>query len=89
VVCIDADNMFKSVAKWEDPEAFDSGGFLKLRQQLGRENLHQFASLDSDMPTWGGGSQASPGRFLADSSIKGVRGTSSSELRHEISPACR
>ncbi|KAF7540692.1 hypothetical protein G7054_g1182 [Neopestalotiopsis clavispora] len=70
VICIDAYNMVKSPEKWGNPDTFDPERFLKMRHQPGHENLHQFTSLDSDMPGWGGGPQACPGRVFAGNSIK-------------------
>ncbi|KAI1821827.1 cytochrome P450 [Xylaria intraflava] len=70
IICVDGYNMVRSKAKWQNPDEFDPKRFLKLRQQPGHENLHQYASLDSSIPNWGGGSQACPGRFFASNSIK-------------------
>ncbi|KAI0431656.1 cytochrome P450 [Xylaria sp. FL1042] len=70
VICVDAYNMVRSQEKWTEPKTFDPDRFLKMREQPGHENLHQYTSLDSDNPGWGGGPQACPGRFFASNSIK-------------------
>ncbi|KAI1424628.1 cytochrome P450 [Xylaria sp. FL1777] len=70
LICVDAYNMVQSQTQWEDPVKFDPKRFLKMRQKPGSERLHQFASLDSNMPTWGGGPQACPGRVFATNSMK-------------------
>ncbi|GAW16230.1 hypothetical protein ANO14919_056530 [Xylariales sp. No.14919] len=70
VICVDAYNMVRAREKWREPEIFDPERFLKMREQPGHENLHQYTSLDSDNPGWGGGPQACPGRFFASNSIK-------------------
>ncbi|KAK2612312.1 hypothetical protein QQS21_001738 [Conoideocrella luteorostrata] len=70
VICVDSYNIANSKERWGDPETFNSERFHALRQEPGHESRHQFASLDSDSASWGGGPQACPGRFFAENSIK-------------------
>jgi cytochrome P450 len=52
------------------PETFDGLRFFKLRQKDGQEAKHQFAQLQPNMPNWGVGKFACPGRFWASAQIK-------------------
>ncbi|KAK3375572.1 cytochrome P450 [Lasiosphaeria ovina] len=73
LICVDAQHITASAALWGDaPEQFDGLRFFRLRQQPGHEALHQFTSLGSDAPGWGGGAQACPGRVFAANTIKTV-----------------
>ncbi|RYP38692.1 hypothetical protein DL768_010763 [Monosporascus sp. mg162] len=69
-ICVDGHHLTTSEAIWKDPATFDPMRFLKLRQQEGQENWHQFTSLGSDPPIWGDGPQACPGRAYAGFIIK-------------------
>lgn len=57
--------MFHDAELYPDPETFDSLRFFKLRQAKGQEERHRFASLSSEVPSWGVGKLACPGRFWA------------------------
>ncbi|RDL30234.1 uncharacterized protein BP5553_10512 [Venustampulla echinocandica] len=52
------------------PKTFDGLRFFNLRQEKGQEERHQFASLSSEIPSWGVGKFACPGRFRASAQIK-------------------
>jgi cytochrome P450 len=53
-----------------EPETFDALRFFNLRKEKGQEERHQFASLSSEIPLWGVGKFACPGRFWASAQIK-------------------
>jgi cytochrome P450 len=53
-----------------EPETFDALRFFNLRKEKGQEERHQFASLSSEIPSWGVGKFACPGRFWASAQIK-------------------
>lgn len=55
--------MMHDAELYPDPETFDSLRFFKLRQAKGQEERHQFASLSSEIPSWGVGKFACPRRF--------------------------
>lgn len=62
--------MNKDPAYFQSPETFDGPRFYKMRQEQGQEDRHQFASLDPNLPNWGVGKFACPGRFWASAQIK-------------------
>ena len=53
-----------------DPLKFDVGRFVRLREQPGEENRHQFVTVTSDHMGFGLGQHACPGRFFASNEIK-------------------
>jgi cytochrome P450 len=70
LICVDAYHITNSTELWGNPDEFDAMRFHKLREQPDHENRHQFTSLDSDSPGWGGGVQGCPGRVFASITIK-------------------
>lgn len=70
---MDAHHINFSRDLWGDdpgPEVYDGLRHHRARQVPGNESRFRFASLGSDMPGWGGGMQACPGRRFADNTIK-------------------
>lgn len=62
--------MMRDPEIFPEPEVFDGLRYFKLRQEKGQEERHQFASLSSEIPSWGVGKFACPGRFWASAQIK-------------------
>src|SRR3569833_86232 len=55
---------------YPDPEKFDAGRFLKMRQQPGQENIWQFVTTTPEHILFGHGQHACPGRFFASNEVK-------------------
>lgn len=55
---------------YDAPETFDAARFLRLRQQPGGENKHQFVTAAPEHMGFGLGQHACPGRFFASNEIK-------------------
>lgn len=70
VICVDVHDVPWSEQLWENPTVFDPWRFLKLRQQPGLEQRHQYTTLGPDSPSWGDGPQACPGRVFAGNTLK-------------------
>ncbi|KAK6065745.1 cytochrome P450 oxidoreductase [Seiridium cupressi] len=70
LICVDANHLTTDPSRWSNAETFEPMRFFRMRQEPGQENLHQFTSLGSDVPVWGDGLQACPGRVFAASTIK-------------------
>lgn len=64
------DNKIHDPQTFPSPDKFDLERFLRLRQQPGEENHHQFVTLTSDQLGFGLGTHACPGRFFAANEIK-------------------
>jgi cytochrome P450 len=69
-ICCDAHHINYSSSLWKDPQVFDGLRHYRARQDPQNENRFKFATLGSDTPNWGDGTQACPGRWFADNSIK-------------------
>ncbi|KAH7055785.1 cytochrome P450 [Macrophomina phaseolina] len=57
-------------AIYPEPNKFVGDRFLKMRQQLGSENIAQLVTTGPDHLAWGHGNHACPGRFFAAAEIK-------------------
>ncbi len=55
---------------YPEPEKFDIGRFLKMRQQPGQEHNWQFVTTSPEHILFGHGQHACPGRFFASNEIK-------------------
>ncbi|KAI5856521.1 cytochrome P450 [Tricharina praecox] len=55
---------------YSDPETFDGLRFLKMRQEPGQENGHQFVTSSETFFAFGHGTHVCPGRFFAGNQIK-------------------
>ncbi|KXH40986.1 ent-kaurene oxidase [Colletotrichum nymphaeae SA-01] len=53
-----------------DPKAWDGYRWLRKRQQVGQENLHQLATTSPQHIAFGHGKHSCPGRFFAANEIK-------------------
>lgn len=53
-----------------EPAKFDVKRFLRLRQEPGEENRHQFVTTAPDHMAFGHGQHACPGRFFASNEMK-------------------
>ncbi|GIK06103.1 hypothetical protein Aspvir_001746 [Aspergillus viridinutans] len=70
IIAVDAAAINRSPDIWENPDEFDMDRFYKLRQVPGNENKYHLLNTSSDSPGWGDGTQACPGRFFANSTLK-------------------
>ncbi|KAK5996029.1 Cytochrome P450 monooxygenase phmB [Cladobotryum mycophilum] len=70
IICVDSHHIHTSPELFPSPEAFDPYRFLKKREEPGAEHRYQFVSTGPVDPTWGDGTQACPGRFFANSTLK-------------------
>lgn len=55
---------------YPDPEHFDGKRFLRMRQNNGEENHHQFVTTSVEHLGFGHGMHACPGRFFASNELK-------------------
>ncbi|KAI5845535.1 cytochrome P450 [Tricharina praecox] len=55
---------------YSEPGTFDGLRFYKMRQQIGQQHAHQFASTSEKFFGFGHGKHACPGRFIAAMEIK-------------------
>lgn len=55
---------------FSEPEKFDATRFLRLREQPGQENYHQFVTPSPTHMAFGYGQHACPGRFFASNEVK-------------------
>jgi len=67
VLCVDSDKINTSVS---NPDDFDPYRFLNMREKGSTEHTFQFVSTGPSDPNWGDGTQACPGRFFANSTLK-------------------
>jgi len=65
-----SDNKGMDPETFPEPEKFDAARFLRLREQPGEENRHQFVTTHSSHMSFGHGNHACPGRFFASNEIK-------------------
>lgn len=55
---------------YPEPERFDAGRFLRMRQQAGQEHGWQFVTTTPAYMLFGHGQHACPGRFFASNEVK-------------------
>jgi len=65
-----SDEKVMDAETWTNPEEFDVRRYLKLREQPGEENRHQFVTTHSSHMAFGHGQHACPGRFFASNEMK-------------------
>lgn len=65
-----SDDKVHDPASFPEPAKFNVARFLRLREQPGEENRHQFVTTTSDHMGFGHGQHACPGRFFASNEIK-------------------
>lgn len=70
IIAVDAAAINRSPSLWKNPDEFDMNRFHDLRQVPGNENKFHLLNTGSDSPGWGDGTQACPGRFFANSTLK-------------------
>lgn len=70
ILCVDSHHINNSASLFPSPETFDPYRFLNKRAEPGAEHRFQFVSTGPTDPNWGDGTQACPGRFFANSTIK-------------------
>nr|A0A7L8UVC5.1 RecName: Full=Cytochrome P450 monooxygenase ffsD; AltName: Full=Cytochalasans biosynthesis cluster protein ffsD [Aspergillus flavipes]QOG08943.1 FfsD [Aspergillus flavipes] len=70
ILCVDSHHINNSAELFPEPAKFDPYRFLKKREEPGAENRFQFVSTGPTDPNWGDGTQACPGRFFANSTLK-------------------
>jgi gliotoxin biosynthesis cytochrome P450 monooxygenase len=67
---VDIHHINNSGELFEGPTQYDPVRFLKKRASPGAEHRHQFVSTSAADPNFGDGTQACPGRFWANNTIK-------------------
>lgn len=70
ILCVDSYHINRSAAIFPNPQNFDPFRFLSKRGNVGTEHMFQFVSTGPSDPNWGDGTQACPGRFFANSTLK-------------------
>ncbi|KAH4060553.1 cytochrome P450 monooxygenase phmB [Parastagonospora nodorum] len=70
IFCVDVHHINNSSALFPAPTRYDPHRFLNKREQPGAEHRHQFVSTGPMDPNFGDGTQACPGRFWANNTIK-------------------
>jgi cytochrome P450 len=60
----------KDPSTFPNPDKFDGGRFLRLRNTPGCGNKHQFVTTSPECIVFGHGYHACPGRFFASNEIK-------------------
>lgn len=70
IICVDIHHVNNSATLFPSPDIYDPYRFLKKREQPGSEHRFQFVSTGAADPNWGDGTQACPGRFFANSTLK-------------------
>src|SRR4051812_48404223 len=64
------DNLALDPKVFPEPDKFDMTRFLRLREQPGQENYHQFVTPSPSLMAFGYGQHACPGRFFASNEVK-------------------
>lgn len=67
---MDIHHINNSPSLFPSPTEYDPYRFLNKRAEPGAQNRHQFVSTGARDPSFGDGTQACPGRFWANISIK-------------------
>lgn len=70
ILCVDIHHINNSAALFPQPARYDPYRFLNKRAEPGGEHRHQFVSTGSMDPNFGDGTEACPGRFWANNTIK-------------------
>lgn len=70
ILCVDSHRINNSATLFPEPENFHPNRFLSKRAKPGAEHRFQFVSTGPTDPNWGDGTQACPGRFFANSTLK-------------------
>ncbi|KAH8723145.1 cytochrome P450 [Phaeosphaeriaceae sp. PMI808] len=70
ILCVDIHHINNSSALFPAPSRYDPYRFLNKRAEPGAEHRHQFVSTGPMDPNFGDGTQACPGRFWANNTIK-------------------
>ena len=65
-----SDDKVHDLKIYPEPAKFDVARFLRLRQQPGEENKHQFVATSAEHMSFGHGQHACPGRFFASNEMK-------------------
>lgn len=65
-----SDDRAHDASIWPGPLTFDAARFLRLREQPGEENRHQFVTTTATLLGFGHGQHACPGRFFASNEMK-------------------
>lgn len=67
---MDIHHINNSASLFPSPAKYDPHRFLHKRAEPGAEHRHQFVSTGARDPNFGDGTQACPGRFWANNTIK-------------------
>lgn len=70
ILCVDIHHINNSHSLFPSPADYDPHRFLNKRAEPGAEHRHQFVSTGARDPNFGDGTQACPGRFWANTTIK-------------------
>ncbi|KAH8168088.1 hypothetical protein CIB48_g167 [Xylaria polymorpha] len=70
ILCVDIHHINNSSSLFPSPSHYDPHRFLNKRAERGAEHRHQFVSTGASDPNFGDGTQACPGRFWANNTIK-------------------
>ncbi|KAI1174430.1 cytochrome P450 [Nemania sp. FL0916] len=70
ILCVDIHHINNSSSLYSSPTEYEAYRFLNKRAEPGSEHRHQFVSTGPTDPNFGDGTQACPGRFWANNTIK-------------------